>query len=143
MFSSDRKAHRRIFTEAWRKALNAQPLEPLEIRIVEILRLHPEYQPLLESGEDALERDFHPDGGETNPFFHLGLHLAILDQVSIDQPHGIRSIYAELRANLSDSHALDHHMMDCLAQALWLAQQGNGVFDERGYLDCVRRIGQR
>ena len=50
---------------------------------------HPEYHALLETGEAAMGRDWTPEQGETNPFLHLSLHLAIAEQLSIDQPPGI------------------------------------------------------
>ncbi|MBK1717683.1 hypothetical protein CKO27_08525 [Thiocystis violacea] len=143
MFSADRQTHRRIFLEAWRKATNQEPLEPLEARIVEIMRQHPEYQAFIEGGEAALERDFLPDRGQANPFLHLGLHLAILEQLSIDQPRGIRQLYQDLIGRIGDPHRLEHAIMDCLMEALWRVQQHQEAFDERAYLDCVKRLGER
>ena len=37
----------------------------------------------------SLDRDWAPKGGETNPFLHLSLHLAVAEQLAIDQPAGI------------------------------------------------------
>ena len=141
MFSTDRQAHRRIFLQAWDKAKRQEPLEPLEERLVAIMRQHPEYLPFLESGENALERDFPPDLGQTNPFLHLGLHLAILEQLSIDQPRGIRRLYQEGLVRNGDAHRLEHAIMECLMEALWRAQHGQGPFDEQGYLACIKRLG--
>ena len=140
MFSTDRQTHRRIFLEAWRKANAQEPLEPLESQLVELMRRHPEYRPFLEGGERALDQDFPPELGQTNPFLHLGLHLAILEQLSLDQPRGIRDRYQRLLARLGDPHQVEHAIMECLAEALWRVQHHRLPFDEAGYLDCIARL---
>ncbi|QGU32401.1 DUF1841 family protein [Thermochromatium tepidum] len=137
MFSTDRQTHRRIFLEAWRKAKAQAPLGPIESQIVELMRRHPEYWPFLEDGTRALDQDFPPELGQTNPFLHLGLHLAILEQLSIDQPRGIRERYQRLLTHLGDPHQVEHAIMECLAESLWRVQHQRLPFDEAGYLDCI------
>jgi len=46
-----------------------------------------------------------------NPFLHLSLPLAVAEQVSIDQPPGIRSAYQTLRARVGD-HQAAHAILD-------------------------------
>jgi hypothetical protein len=140
MFSTDRQTHRQIFLEAWRKSNAQEPLEPLESQIVAIMRRHPEYLPFLEDGARALDQDFPPELGRTNPFLHLGLHLAILEQLSIDQPCGIRDHYQRLLARLSDPHKVEHAIMECLAESLWRVQHHRAPFDENAYLHCIQRL---
>lgn len=141
MFSSDRNSHRSVFIRAWKKAKDKQPLEPLEIQIVEIVRQHPEYQALLEEEATALDLDFPPEQGQSNPFLHLGLHIAILEQLSIDQPTGIRHLYQNLAHRTGDTHAAEHQIMECLVESLWKLQHDRQPFDERDYLECVKRVG--
>ncbi|EXJ15197.1 DUF1841 family protein [Imhoffiella purpurea] len=143
MLSADRQTHRRIFIQAWRKARQSEPLEPLERQIVEILQRHPEYQGLLETEDATLDKDFLPQQGETNPFLHLGLHLAILEQISIDQPAGIRQGYLDLAQGLGDAHQAEHRIMECLANALWRLQHDQGPFDEGDYLACIAAAKSR
>jgi hypothetical protein len=140
MFSNDRQSHRLTFIAAWAKAQAGKPLEPVEAQIVQILRQHPEYQGLIADGEAALDRDFLPEQGESNPFLHMGLHIVILDQLSIDQPVGIREIYRQLLEKTGDRHEAEHRIMDCLAQALWTLQRNQTTFDEKQYLDCIARV---
>ncbi|AFL75241.1 DUF1841 family protein [Thiocystis violascens] len=142
MFSSDRNSHRDVFIQAWKKARAEQPLEPLERQIVGILRQHPEYQPFLEAEDSALERDFPPEQGEANPFLHLGLHMVILEQLSIDQPAGIRKLYRNLARRTGDAHEAEHRIMACLAESLWKLQHDRQPFNENDYLDCIRRAGR-
>ncbi|MBK1720985.1 DUF1841 family protein [Thiocystis violacea] len=142
MFSGNRQSHRRVFIEAWRKASNGEPLEPLEHQIAELVRRHPEYQRVLEAGDAGLDQDFSVDLGQPNPFFHLGLHLAVIEQLSIDQPRGIRALYQSLLREVGDQHSLDHRIMECLTQMLWMTQQGSGAFDEQAYLDCIKGAGR-
>ncbi|NCA68960.1 MAG: DUF1841 family protein [Sphingobacteriia bacterium] len=138
MFSNDRQSHRRVFITAWEKAQTGQTLAPLEHQIVQVLRQHPEYQAFMRHGDAALERDFHPQQGETNPYLHLSLHLAIQDQLQLDQPAGIRGLYQELLKITGDAHETEHRIMACLAEGIWNLQQDRRPFDESAYLECVR-----
>lgn len=143
MFSNDRDSHRRIFITAWEKARAGHPLEPVEAQIAEIMRQHPEYHAFIEDTERALGRDFPPEQGETNPFLHMGLHLGVLDQLSIDQPPGIRRAYRELLEVTGDPHEAEHRIMDCLAEAIWTSQRHGTLFDATAYLDCVERVSSQ
>lgn len=101
---------------------------------------HPEYHPLLDEPEAARERDYFPESGETNPFLHLGMHIAIEEQLSIDQPPGIRSYYQKLLARYPDDHTVQHHMMGCMGEMLWQAGRQAAAPQEAIYLDCLRRL---
>ena len=141
MFSTDRKTHRQAFVEAWAKARSDQPLEPVESLIVQVVRMHPEYQGALESDpDDLLDRDWLPETGDANPFLHLGLHIAVLEQLSVDRPAGIRKLHRNLSA-ASGAHEADHRIMECLAETLWRAQRDDKPFNDKAYLKCIRRLG--
>jgi hypothetical protein len=140
MFSPDRDTLRRYLAAAWHKAQAGLPLEPLEHQIVALVREHLEYQPLLADPEAAIERDFRPEDGESNPFLHLGLHLALLEQVTTDRPPGIRDQYQRLVQRTGDAHTAEHLAMECLAQALWEAQRAQRQPDEAAYLECLARL---
>jgi hypothetical protein len=141
MFSSDRNSYRSVFIDAWHKARTGQPLEPMEVQIVAILRQHPEYQSFLAEDASALERDFSPEQGQSNPFLHMGLHMTILEQLSINQPTGIRSLYQKLLRRTGDPHAAEHGIMECLVESLWKIQHDQQPFNERNYLECIKRAG--
>ena len=100
----DRSGLRRLYVEAWRKHRAGSPLEPLEHQIVTVIEQHPEYHALLEDQADALGRDFAPEAGQSNPFLHMGLHLAIREQSATDRPAGIAAIRAQLVERLADPH---------------------------------------
>jgi hypothetical protein len=133
---------RRMYVQAWRKFRESLPVEPLEDQIIRVVELHPEYQPVLETDPDALERDYTPEAGQSNPFLHMGMHLAIGEQVSTDRPAGIRVIHAVLSQQLGDSHAAEHRMMECLGEALWNAQRAGLPPDESAYLEALRRLAR-
>ncbi|NBC49225.1 MAG: DUF1841 family protein [Gammaproteobacteria bacterium] len=142
MFTNDRNALRQAYLDAWRKARAKERLEPVEQQIVDVVRQHPEYQPLLERGDSALGRDWLPEGGETNPFLHMGLHIALQEQVATDRPTGIRPLYrAMIDACLGDVHAAEHQILDCLAEAIWKVQRDGGEFQPKPYLKCIKRRG--
>lgn len=138
MFNPSRDQARRFLIEAWGKRLQALPATPLETIAADIVVLHPEYHPLLE-GADALTRDWTPEDGATNPFLHLSLHLAIAEQLSIDQPPGIRAAYESRRSRHGDHHAALHDILECLGATLWRAQRDRAPLDAAAYLECIRR----
>jgi hypothetical protein len=142
MFSQDRHSYRQVFMDTWAKSQAGKPLEPLEAQILQILQLHPEYRELIEDPDIGLDRDWLPEGGESNPFLHLGLHLAVLEQITVDRPAGIRKLHLNLVNAIGDVHEADHRVMACLAEALWRVQKNvNRPFDEKAYLKCIKRSG--
>lgn len=143
MYTSDRTSLRRVFIEAWRKRCMALPMEPLELLIADVIDRHPEYHDLLENPDLALEKDYTPEGGETNPFLHLGMHITLHEQLATDRPSGIAALYRRLTQQAVDPHRAQHWLMECLGQALWDAQRSNRVPDEQTYLECVRRLLRR
>ena len=140
MFGNDRSEIRRVFTDAWRKQQAGESMTPLERMIADVVAQHPEYHRLIEHPEQALERDFPPEAGETNPFLHLGMHISLQEQITTDRPAGITLLYRQLVMRLGDPHAADHRMMECLGRMLWEAQSANRLPDEQAYLACVRRL---
>jgi hypothetical protein len=116
-------------------------LEGAEATAADLIEQHPEYHTLLENPDDALTQEFTPESGRMNPFLHLSLHLAIADQISIDQPHGIRAAYDTLRTRL-DVHEAEHAILECLGETLWNAQRQGGDMDANNYIERVRQIAQ-
>jgi hypothetical protein len=136
MFDPSREQARRFFMDAWRVWRQRRPLEPLQALAAEHITRHPEYHRLLED-EAALDRDWSPEGGETNPFLHLALHLSISEQLSIDQPAGVAAAYQRLLARLGDEHAAQHAVMDCLVEMIWQSQRYNLPPDGAAYIECL------
>lgn len=137
MYGTDRARLREVFFNAWRRHRAGQPLEGIERLVIEVARRHPEYQRLLEDPDAQTDRDYNPALGETNPFLHLGMHIAIEEQLSIDQPRGVREHYERLKLRLADEHAAQHVMMECLSEMLWQAQRDNTAPDVSRYLECL------
>ncbi len=139
MFSPTREQARRFFVAAWDKERRSLELTPLERLAAGIVLIHPEYHRLLESGEAALSREWTPEAGEINPFLHLSLHLAVEEQLTIDQPPGIGALFASLILSRTDRHAALHEILECLGETVWQAQRNAAAPDAAAYLDCVRR----
>lgn len=138
LFGQNRDQLRLIYLESWRKAQADKALEPLEQQIVEVIRLHPEYHPLLQDEEKSLSREWLPEMGETNPFLHMGMHLGIREQLATQRPAGIVPVYQNLLQALGDTHEVEHQMMECLAEAMWVAQRDGVPPDEQAYLRCLQ-----
>jgi hypothetical protein len=139
MFDPSREQARRFLIEAWRKQRERKVMTELELLAAEHIARHPEYHPILEAGDDSLEREWLPETGETNPFLHLSLHLAISEQLSIDQPPGIKAAYERLLQRTQDPHQAQHLIMDCLAEVVWQAQRMRSQPDGLAYLECLQR----
>jgi hypothetical protein len=139
VFAPSREEARRFLVEAWAKWRNRIPLSGLERKATEVIALHPEYHALLEAPEDHLDRDYAPEAGAINPFLHLSLHLAVAEQLAIDQPPGIRAEFERIRAARGDEHAAMHAVLECLGEVLWQAQRSATAPDAQLYLDCLTR----
>ncbi len=140
LFGQDRDQLRAFYCQTWENHRQGKPLEPLQLQIVAVIEQHPEYQPLLEHPERALGREYLPESGQTNPFLHMGMHLAIREQVSTDRPPGVRELYRQLLARYVDAHQLEHRLMECLAESIWQAQRDGRAPDESRYLACIRSL---
>lgn len=136
----NREQLRQMYLDAWRKYTAHQPLEPLEAQVAAVIAEHPEYVPLLESGPQALSADYTPEGGRENPFLHMGLHLALREQVATNRPPGITQIHQSLSRRLGDPHAAEHAMLEALAETLWESQRSGRAPDEQRYLERLRTL---
>ena len=136
----DRDQMRRMYLEAWRKFSTKAPLEPLEAQLAAVIAEHPEYIDWLEAGDRAVAAEFTPAGGRENPFLHMGLHLAIREQVATNRPAGITEVHKKLTARLGGPHEAEHAMLEKLAETLWEAQRAGRVPDEQLYLERLRQL---
>jgi uncharacterized protein DUF1841 len=141
MFVQDRDDARNYFFEVWAKHKNNLPLEPIEAIISDVILEHPEYHHYLDDQENSSNNDFQPEQNETNPFLHMGMHIALKEQVNSDRPNGINSVFKQLMTKSISIHDAEHKMMECLGQSLWEAQRNNTLPDEYNYLECLKRIG--
>ena len=129
---------REMYRSAWRKFKAEQALSPLEKQIVAVISEHPEYRAIIESAASDLA-NYSPRGGQLNPWLHMGLHLAIREQVSTNRPHGIAGVHAQLAAKLGP-HEAEHRILEVLAEQLWEAQRGGKLPDENAYLERLRSL---
>lgn len=139
MFAPTRDEARRFLIDTWAKHRAGQPLSPLEQTTAGLIALHPEYHALLEAPERHLERDYAPEDGAVNPFLHLSLHLAVAEQIAIDQPTGIRAEFERIREARDDEHAALHAVVECLGEVIWQAQRLKTPPDGALYLECLAR----
>ena len=139
MFAPGPADVRAFFVEAGRKRGAGAPLTPLETIAADWIAAHPEYAADLADAERARAAVYPAEAGRENPFLHLSMHLSISEQVSIDQPAGIRQAFELLAARLGSAHAAQHEVMECLGRMLWDAQRSSRPPDGAAYIDCVRR----
>jgi hypothetical protein len=137
VFDPTRDQVRRFFIDSWRKHREQGVLTPLEAMACDIILLHPEYHAEL-SHVDALEADYSVEQGRTNPFLHLSMHLALAEQISIDQPPGIRAAFESLSSR-ADEHKAFHELMECLGEVVWEAQRLGKPLNNESYLALIQR----
>ena len=142
MFSTSRDEVRDFFIQTWRKQGERAPLTPLEGMALDIIFMHPEYQSMLASAKGTTQDEFTLEQGGTNPFLHMSLHLAIEEQLSIDQPAGLRREFDRLMAKFSDRHQAAHAVLECLGETVWRSQRENLPPDAEAYLECVKKVSR-
>jgi hypothetical protein len=143
MFNPSRDQARDFFFETWRKYRAQEPLAGLETVVLQVILAHPEYQAALGDPEHFRDRNYSPELGEPNPFLHLSMHVAIEEQLSIDQPTGIASSFAALAAKRGDRHEAMHDAMECLGEMVWRSQRDHAPPDAATYLECLQKRAGR
>jgi len=140
IFNPTREEVRRFFCDTWKKKTEGHILTPMEIIAGDWMVEHPEYHALLADPEGAVAQDYTPERGETNPFLHLSMHLSISEQISIDQPPGIKAISENLTKKLGSIHEAQHAMMECLGQVMWEAQREGQALSPEKYLEALKKL---
>lgn len=143
MFAPSQEQVRRFFCEAWAKHLNGQPLTPLEAQAADWIVEHPEYHGDLADVDAAIAAQYTVEQGRTNPFLHLSMHLSITEQVSIDQPRGIKAAVEKLAHRLNSAHEAHHLAMEALGEMVWASQRAGLPFDGQAYIERIRRLAER
>jgi hypothetical protein len=134
-----RDALRRRYAEAWRRRTEGLPLEPLDAQIADVIEQHPEYHAAV-SDPDAASADYGVESGRSNPWLHMGLHLAIREQVGTRRPAGIEAVHARLSRQLGNVLEAEHRMIEVLAETLWETQRAGTAPDEQVYLERLKRL---
>lgn len=140
IFNPTREEVRRFFCDTWKKKTENHLLTPMEMIASDWMVEHPEYHALLADPEGAVAQDYTPERGETNPFLHLSMHLSISEQISIDQPPGIKAISENLAKKLGSKHEAQHAMMECLGQVMWEAQREGQALSPEKYLEALKKL---
>lgn len=138
MFTPSSHDVRRFFCEALRKQRAGEVLTPMDAIAADWITQHPEYHDALSDVDAAIARDYSVEGGQPNPFLHLSMHLSIEEQVSIDQPPGIRAACQALSQRLGP-HEAHHEIMECLGEMIWTSQRNGTPPDTAAYVESVRR----
>ena len=135
MFYQDRKKQREFLANSWQKYTRNKPLEPLEKQLASIIEIHPEYHDLIGN----IDSECFPEQGEVNPFLHINLHLALRDQLSLNHK-GVKEVHQELINHYKDSHEVEHLMMECIAEMIYISQKSNTTMDQESYLNCITNL---
>lgn len=135
IFGQDRNELRQMYVDAWRKYRQGGVLSPLEAQIADVVREHPEYHDAV-----AGERPAEIPPNTTNPFLHMGLHMALREQLGTDRPPGIAALFDDYLSRCGDRHTAEHRFIECLAETLWEAQNRGVAPDEEQYLERIRAL---
>ena len=143
MFQPSQHDVRRFFCETFLRQRDGLPLDAMQAQVAPWIDEHPEYHAELSDAEAAVAASYSVEEGRTNPFLHLSMHLSIAEQVSIDQPTGIRQAVQLLAAKRNSLHAAHHEVMECLGDMLWRSQRSGLPPDGQAYIDAVRARATR
>lgn len=139
LFNPSRDEARNFLFDSWLKRREKQLLTPLEDLAGQLIEKHPEYYSVFENPEKYRDREYLPEQGEANPFLHLMMHLTIEEQISIDQPPGIRAHFVRLTHKFESEHDAQHRIMECLSEMIWRAQRDRTQPDAEIYFDCLTK----
>jgi hypothetical protein len=139
LFNPSRDEVRAFFFDTWAKYQQQQTVTDLEKIALSVILMHPEYHAILGAPEQFKQQAYFPEFGETNPFLHMSLHLSILEQISINQPIGIRDVYEKLKLKHQEEHAAQHDILECLAETIWLAQRNQTALDANHYFMLMQQ----
>jgi hypothetical protein len=137
MFNPSQSDVRNFFFDTYAKSKQQQALNDLEKIALSIIFEHPEYEKILSNKEQYFDYQWLPENGETNPFLHMSMHMSIIEQLSINQPHGIITLYKELYKKFEGEHKAQHELMDCIAEMIWQAQKSSTAPDPEVYFACI------
>ena len=140
MFDPSRDQVRETFFAAWRKYRAGEPLVGIETIALDVILGHPEYHAVLGNPEGYREKDYVD---EANPFLHMSLHVALEEQLSIDQPPGIAERFRTLVQRHGERHKALHEGIECLAETVWRSQRDKLPPDAVAYLECLDRRARR
>lgn len=138
MFNPSVEDVRNFFYDTYQKGSNREPLTDMEKIAFSVMLEHPEYQQILENKAKYFDSQWNVENGATNPFLHMSLHITIHEQLSINQPPGIKELYTEITKKYSDHHDAIHQMIDCLGEMIWHAQKNQQMPDVNIYFSCLR-----
>ena len=136
MFYQDRKKQREFLANSWQKYTRNKPLEPLEKQLASIIEIHPEYHDLIGN----IDSECFPEHDGVNPFLHINLHLALRDQLSSNQPKGVKEVDQKLINLCKDPYEVEHLMMECIEEMIYISQKSNTTMDQESYLNCITNL---
>ena len=136
MFYQDRKKQREFLANSWQKYTRNKPLEPLEKQLASIIEIHPEYHDLIGN----IDSECFPEHDGVNPFLHINLHLALRDQLSSNQPKVVKEVHQKLINHCKDPHEVEHLMMECIEEMIYISQKSNTTMDQESYLNCITNL---
>lgn len=140
MIDNSPKSLRKVYFDSWHKSLRREILSPMEDMIVDIIKRHPEYHPIFSNANNFEELQEEKFALDHNPFFHLALHVTVLEQVGANRPVGIRPLFRKLLRKIGDQTEVEHLIMECLARILVENFQQNDVENEKHYLEAIARL---
>ncbi|MET3117794.1 hypothetical protein AAKU64_002014 [Undibacterium sp. GrIS 1.8] len=139
MFTPSQDDVRRFFCETYRKSQAREILTPLESIAADWINQHPEYHNVFSDLDSALAADYSVTQGQTNPFLHLSMHLTISEQISVDQPAGVRFAFQRLAQKTNSEHDAHHQIMECLGEMIWTSQRTGMPPDGAAYIDALNQ----
>lgn len=113
-------------------------MTPIEEATISWILEHPEFHDVLENKE-SIKNNYNHHAQEPNPFLHLSMHLAVSEQLLIDQPCGIKAAYNKLIMR-HDHHTASHKIMKCLTFTIQYSQAYGTALDSHKYINLIKKL---
>jgi hypothetical protein len=129
---------RRFWCDTYLKLeVDQEKASKTEAAALKIIKSHPEFFDELQNTEDSVKKLYGE--GESNPFFHLSLHLAVQEQVETDMPEGVHKLFGDAMGVFGAQHAAEHLLMECMQRELNKATQNGAKLSVDGYLQDIEQ----
>ncbi|AGF49226.1 DUF1841 family protein [Candidatus Kinetoplastidibacterium galati] len=138
MFNPSLDQARYFFIEVWNKHKLSKTLTPIEKTTIACILEHPQFYKDLDNKE-SIKNSYNSNFPESNPFLHLSMHLAISEQLLIDQPCGIKAAYNKLITS-NDPHTAIHKIIKCLTLTIQYSQTHRLELDSNKYMNLIKDL---
>ena len=126
------KESQRLVLKIAKMRTAGEPLEGEDLRIGQVLDMHPEFDALWQQGELACYPQ-EVNGKVVNPFVHVVLHVRVDRQIQNEEPYYVTVAYERLTSQGLDPHESLHAIIGEYADIYFANFRKGDSFDNLAY----------